>query len=153
MSDAFYYFPPLFEFEKTDSSKMAGIILHGELSGNLRPILPVLIRNPAHGNLFIAATALIDTGSPYSLITRRISEDLGLTKIGDHKSLAYDGATEIGCYRGLLAFGKNQELHIEGNFRIFNPRNDLIDMIIGTDIFGDAKFVYNDPKGEFSLEF
>lgn len=146
-----YYLPPNYIApEILDLSGMSSFSINGDLDVFGRPITYIGIRS-VNGTDTYKVRALLDTGSPYNVISSKLVDKIGLDKISDAQSISVMGLNSKGEYSAIIMF--SNDISFECKLRTFNVEWDSVDVLIGTAFLSHCKFLYNEPVGKFSLKY
>ncbi len=113
-----------------------------------RPVFMITAFNMETGVSQIV-NCILDTGSPFTLISNRLKDVLNLTKISELKSLNYVSKDMIGGYAVKLLLVQDTIACEE--IGLFEEKGSNIDVIVGTDILVNYFFEYNSSKGKFKF--
>ena len=121
-----------------------------ELRNLNKPFINVFVFDK-EGNKCIVK-ALLDTGAPVSFISKYLIDSCDLI-CKDENAIypTHFDVTNKGQYEASILFDKSQNKPINLLFGKFDDKNEGLHMIIGTDILANFEFIYNKPKGQFSL--
>ena len=142
-----YYIPLFCTFEKQFLvlEEMEGTY---KLDNYKRPVLDIVIISPENNKSFFCK-ALIDTGSPRSMLVKGIISALELVKVSDRDNKLMNGNIQ-GEYKAHIEISKNKVTE-KVSFGVFET--DDLCALIGTDILCNFELKYNSPKDNFYLKY
>jgi len=146
---------PTFAYQSVDAGyipyeygKWTFMLTSGNLDFFDRAIVSVTIKN-LHTGVFKPYKALLDTGSVECLISPKIANDLGLVNLSNKPNNAMAGKHPDGEYEFAMTINDITCNKIISG--AFDPKNDVFDVLLGTNFLSDFKFEFNIPQGKFSL--